>query len=98
MKQINEIMKHTDAYKQLKKRKETTITENVSCIRSLADEILEIRSSKYTEPVWFEIQKDDNPDIWDDHLDALVIDAYEDTDTVILKVTAYVEHKTSIDR
>ena len=97
MKQINEIMKHTDAYKQLKKRKEASIVENVSCIKSLADEILEINSTKYMKPVWFEIQKDDNPDIWDDHLDSLGIDSYDDTDTVILKVTAYVEHKTNIN-
>ena len=94
MKQINEIMKHTDAYKQLKKR-ETSIKEDVKTIKELADDIYEKNATVYNEPLWYEIQKDDNPEIWDSHLHYLDIDADEDEDTVILKVVAYVKHKSN---
>tara|TARA_R100000700_G_C3166357_1_gene141417 strand:+ start:220 stop:513 length:294 start_codon:yes stop_codon:yes gene_type:complete len=95
MKQINEIMKHTDAYKQLKKRK-MSINDNVKSIKDLADNIYEERHTRYIEPVWFEIQKDDNPDIWDAHLDYLDIDSDNGTDIVVLKVVGYVEHKSNV--
>ena len=91
MKQINEIMKHSDAYKQLKKRKETSITEDVTSIQKLAREIYEDRAKKYLKPQWIEIQKDDNPDIWEDHLDTIGIDPNSKCEAVILKVVAYVE-------
>ena len=96
MKKISDILPNSDAYKQLKKRghtikKETSINEQVNTIKSLSDEIFESQSTKFYQPVWFEIQKDDNPDIWDAHLDALGIETHPDCDTVILKVQAYVE-------
>ena len=91
MKQINEIMKHSDAYKQLKKRKETSITEDVLSIKDLADGIYENTCTKYLKPQWMEIQKDDNHDIWEDHLDTIGIDPNSKCEAVILKVVAYVE-------
>ena len=99
MKQINEIMKHTDAYKQLEKRKkDTTIKEDVTSIQKLAREIYEVSSKKYCEPMWFEIRKDDyeqDSNMWQSHLDYLDIES--DCNVVTLKVVAYVEHEPLYD-
>jgi hypothetical protein len=80
MKHISEILKNSDAYKRLEMR------------RKFYKE-LEDKSYKYCEPIWFEIQKDDNPEIWDDHLQALSIEESIDPEceSITLKVSAYYE-------
>lgn len=94
MKRINEIIPFSDAGKQLEKRKETSITEDVLTMKELAEQIYEARATKYYKPLWFEINKGDNPDIWQDHLDTLGIEADSDCEVVTLKVVAYVEHQS----
>ena len=48
MKKISDIIPKSDAYKSLEKRKkETSIVENVKSIMTLAEEIYEVRSKKY---------------------------------------------------
>ena len=91
MKKINELIPFSDAHKQLEKRKrDTSITEDVVSMKTLAEEIYETRASRYSKPIWFEIQKNDNPDIWDSHLSYLDIDT--DCEAVSLKVVAYIKH------
>ena len=99
MKKISDIIPESDAYKSLEKRKrDTTIKEDVSSIKKLADEIYEVSSKKYYEPVWFEIRKDDylqDSNMWQSQLDYLGIEA--DCYVVTLKVVAYVEHDPLYD-
>jgi len=99
MKKISDIIPFSDAHKQLEKRKkDTSIKEDVKSIKKLADEIYEVSSKKYFEPVWFEIRKDDyeeNSNMWQSQLDYLGIEA--DCNVVTLKVVAYVEHDPLYD-
>ena len=99
MKKISDIIPKSDAYKSLEKRKnETSIVENVKSIKTLAEEIYEVRSKKYFKPVWFEIRKDDylqDSNMWQSQLDYLGIEA--DCNVVTLKVVAYVEHDPLYD-
>lgn len=85
MKHISEIIKNSDAYKRLEMRRKFY-------------KKLEDKSYKYYEPIWFEIQKDDNPEIWEDHLEALGIEDSIDPkcDSVTLKVSAYYESEPPI--
>tara|TARA_S200002703_G_scaffold142669_1_gene135239 strand:- start:2151 stop:2450 length:300 start_codon:yes stop_codon:yes gene_type:complete len=92
MKKISEIIPFSDAHKQLEKRKrDTTMTEDVVSMKTLAEEIYEVRAKKYFKPLWFEIQKEDNPEIWESHLQTLGVES--DCNAVTLKVVAYVEHE-----
>ena len=95
MKKISDIIPFSDAHKQLEKRKrDTSITEDVTSIQKLAREIYEVSSKKYCKPVWFEIRKDDyeqDSNMWQSHLDYLDIES--DCNMVTLKVVAYVEHE-----
>ena len=99
MKRISDIIPFSDAHKQLEKRKrDTSIKEDVKSIKKLADEIYEVSSKKYFEPVWFEIRKDDyekDSNIWQSHLDYLDIES--NCNVVTLKVVAYVEHDPLYD-
>ena len=78
--------------------RDTTIKEDVSSIKKLAEERYEVSSKKYYEPVWFEIRKDDylqDSNMWQSQLDYLGIEA--DCNVVTLKVVAYVEHDPLYD-
>jgi len=99
MKKISDIIPKSDAYKSLEKRKkETSIVENVKSIKTLAEEIYEVRSKKYFKPVWFEIRKEDyeaDSNMWQSQLDYLGVES--DCNVVTLKVVAYVEHEPTHD-
>jgi|TARA_A100000171_G_C2118924_1_gene139557 hypothetical protein len=99
MKKISDIIPNSDAYKSLEKRKrDTSITEDVTSIQKLAREIYEVSSKKYCVPLWFEIRKDDyeqDSNMWQSQLDYLGIEA--DCNVVTLKVVAYVEHDPLYD-
>jgi len=95
MKKISDLIPKSDAYKSLEKRKkQTSITEDVVSMKTLAEEIYEVRSKKYFKPVWFEIRKEDydnDSNMWQSQLDYLDIES--DCNVVTLKVVAYVEHE-----
>ena len=58
MKKISDIIPKSDAYKSLEKRKkETSIVENVKSIKTLAEEIYEVRSKNTSNQYGLKYEK-----------------------------------------